>query len=177
MKKKVLALLLSACMVISMAGCSSGGKETAAGNTGGGGGEGSNAASAEAGDTSLPEGFNATGMPIMNEKITLKVWIEGGADIDWEQNQIVKEIEEKSNIKLQIISTPLSDALQKRNLMLASGDYPDLILTDWPTVFTKSDIMQYGVKEGVLLPITDYIDKYGNNMKRIFEYNTSYRDK
>ena len=31
MKKKVLALLLSACMVISMAGCSSGGKETAAG--------------------------------------------------------------------------------------------------------------------------------------------------
>ena len=177
MKKKVLALLLSACMVISMAGCSSGGKETAAGNTGGGGGEGSNAASAEAGDTSLPEGFNATGMPIMNEKITLKVWIEGGADIDWEQNQIVKEIEEKSNIKLQIISTPLSDALQKRNLMLASGDYPDLILTDWPTVFTKSDIMQYGVKEGVLLPITDYIDKYGNNMKRIFEYNPSYRDK
>ena len=35
--------------------------------------------------------------------------------------------------------------LQKRNLMLASGDYPDLILTDWPTVFTNSDIMQYGV--------------------------------
>ena len=104
MKKKVLALLLSACMVISMAGCSSGGKETAAGNTGGGGGEGSNAASAEAGDTSLPEGFNATGMPIMNEKITLKVWIEGGADIDWEQNQIVKEIEEKSNIKLPMRS-------------------------------------------------------------------------
>ena len=61
--------------------------------------------------------------------------------------------------------------------MLASGHYPDLILTDWPTVFTKSDIMQYGVKEGVLLPITDYIDKYGNNMKRIFEYNPSYRDK
>lgn len=177
MKKKMLALLLSACMVISMAGCSSGGEETATGNTGGGGGEGSNAASAEAGDTSLPEGFNATGMPIMNEKITLKVWIEGGADIDWEQNRFVKEIEEKSNIKLQIISTPLSDALQKRNLMLASGDYPDLILTDWPTVFTKSDIMQYGVKEGVLLPITDYIDKYGNNMKRIFEYNPSYRDR
>ncbi|MCI6708755.1 MULTISPECIES: extracellular solute-binding protein [Eisenbergiella] len=177
MKKKMLALLLSACMVISMAGCSSGGEETAAGNTGGGGGEGSNAASAEAGDTSLPEDFNATGMPIMNEKITLKVWIEGGADIDWEQNRFVKEIEEKSNIKLQIISTPLSDALQKRNLMLASGDYPDLILTDWPTVFTKSDIMQYGVKEGVLLPITDYIDKYGNNMKRIFEYNPSYRDR
>lgn len=174
MKKRVMALLLSACMVLGMAGCSSGKAET---TSDGGGGKVSDAASEAAADASGPEGFNATGMPIMNEKITLKVWIEGGADIDWEQNRFVKEIEEKSNIKLQIISTPLSDALQKRNLMLASGDYPDLILTDWPTVFTKSDIMQYGVKEGVLLPITDYIDKYGNNMKRIFEYNPSYRDR
>lgn len=77
---------------------------------------------------------------------------------------------------MEIISTPLSDALQKRNLMLASGDYPDLILTDWPTVFSKSDVMQYGVKEGVLLPITDYIDKYGNNMKRIFDENPHYKE-
>lgn len=60
--------------------------------------------------------------------------------------------------------------------MLASGDYPDLILTDWPTVFTKSDVMQYGVKEGVLLPITDYVDKYGNNIKRIFDENPNYKN-
>lgn len=173
MKKRVLALLLSACMVISIAGCSSGKTETGADSKGG---EGSAAAASEAADASGPEGFNATGMPIMNEKITLKVWIEGGADIDWEQNRFVKQIEEKSNIKMEIISTPLSDALQKRNLMLASGDYPDLILTDWPTVFTKSDVMQYGVKEGVLLPITDFIDKYGNNMKRIFDENPNYKE-
>ena len=173
MKKRVLALLLSACMVISIAGCSSGKTETGADSKGG---EGSAAAASEAADASGPEGFNATGMPIMNEKITLKVWIEGGADIDWDQNRFVKQIEEKSNIKMEIISTPLSDALQKRNLMLASGDYPDLILTDWPTVFTKSDVMQYGVKEGVLLPITDFIDKYGNNMKRIFDENPNYKE-
>lgn len=156
-----------------MAGCSSGKAETASDSGGGGA---SDAASEAAADASGPEGFNATGMPIMDEKITLKVWIEGGADIDWEQNRFVKEIEEKSNIKMDIISTPLSDALQKRNLMLASGDYPDLILTDWPTVFTKSDVMQYGVKEGVLLPITDYVDKYGKNIKRIFDENPNYKN-
>ena len=114
MKKRVMALLLSACMVLGMAGCSSGKAET---TSDGGGGKASDAASEAAADASGPEGFNATGMPIMNEKITLKVWIEGGADIDWEQNRFVKEIEEKSNIKMEIISTPLSDALQKRNLM------------------------------------------------------------
>ena len=174
MKKKMLALLLSACMVISMAGCSSGGKEK---DVAAGGGEAAGTAGAEAGEASEPEGFNATGMPIMNEKITLKVWVEGGADIDWEQNRFVKEVEEKSNIKMEIISSALSDSLQKRNLMMASGDYPDMILTDWTALFTKSDVMQYGVKEGILLPITDYIDKYGKNMKRIFEYNPSYRDR
>ena len=72
MKKRVLALLLSACMVISIAGCSSGKTETGADSKGG---EGSAAAASEAADASGPEGFNATGMPIMNEKITLKVWI------------------------------------------------------------------------------------------------------
>ncbi len=169
MKKRLLAILLSACMVVGVAGCSS--KET------GGSSDQASSGTADSGAASSePEGFNATGMPIMDEKITLKVWIEGGADIDWEQNRFVNQIEEKANIKLEIISTPLADALQKRNLMLASGDYPDLILTDWPTVFTKSDVMQYAVKEGILLPITDYIDKYGNNIKRIFEENPQYKE-
>jgi len=189
MKKRVLALMLSACMVLSMAGCASGNqgadtggsKEEASDASGSDSTEASDseatdASGSESADASGPEGFNATGMPIMNEKITLTAWIEGGADIDWEQNGFIKEIEEKSNIKLEIISTPASDAIQKRNLMLASGDYPDLILTDWTAIFSKSDIMQYAVKEGVFLPITDYIEKYGNNMKRIFDEHPNYRE-
>lgn len=47
MKKRVLALLLSACMVLGMAGCSSGKAETA---SDGGGGKASDAASEAAAD-------------------------------------------------------------------------------------------------------------------------------
>ena len=189
MKKKALALLLALSMTAAMAGCGGSGGDS--GESKGGAadsGESKTEQSADAGSgdeedagsegesAEGPAGFNATGMPIMNEPITLTAWIEGGADTDWSQNMFLKEIEEKANIKLEIISTPSSDSLEKRNLMLAGDDYPDLLLTDWTAILTKSDIMQFAVKEGIFLPITEYVDKYGNNMKRIFDENPAYRE-
>ena len=189
MKKKALALLLALSMTAAMAGCGGSGGDS--GESKGGAadsGESKTEQSADAGSgdeedagsegesADGPAGFNATGMPIMNEPITLTAWIEGGADTDWSQNVFLKEIEEKANIKLEIISTPSSDSLEKRNLMLAGDDYPDLLLTDWTAILTKSDIMQFAVKEGIFLPITEYVDKYGNNMKRIFDENPAYRE-
>ncbi len=189
MKKKALALLLALSMTAAMAGCGGSGGDSGESKGGAadsgeskteqsadaGSGDGEDAGS-EGGSAEGPAGFNATGMPIMNEPITLTAWIEGGADTDWSQNVFLKEIEEKANIKLEIISTPSSDSLEKRNLMLAGDDYPDLLLTDWTAILTKSDIMQFAVKEGIFLPITEYVDKYGNNMKRIFDENPAYRE-
>ncbi len=189
MKKKALALLLALSMTAAMAGCGgSGGDSGESKGSAEDSGESKTEQSADAGSgdeedagsegesADGPAGFNATGMPIMNEPITLTAWIEGGADTDWSQNVFLKEIEEKANIKLEIISTPSSDSLEKRNLMLAGDDYPDLLLTDWTAILTKSDIMQFAVKEGIFLPITEYVDKYGNNMKRIFDENPAYRE-
>ncbi len=189
MKKKALALLLALSMTAAMAGCGGSGGDSGESKGGAadsgeskteqsadaGSGDGEDAGS-EGESADGPAGFNATGMPIMNEPITLTAWIEGGADTDWSQNVFLKEIEEKANIKLEIISTPSSDSLEKRNLMLAGDDYPDLLLTDWTAILTKSDIMQFAVKEGIFLPITEYVDKYGNNMKRIFDENPAYRE-
>lgn len=189
MKKKALALLLALSMTAAMAGCGGSGGDSGESKGGAadsgeskteqsadaGSGDGEDAGS-EGESAEGPAGFNATGMPIMNEPITLTAWIEGGADTDWSQNMFLKEIEEKANIKLEIISTPSSDSLEKRNLMLAGDDYPDLLLTDWTAMLTKADVMQFAVKEGIFLPITEYVDKYGNNMKRVFDENPAYRE-
>ena len=164
MKRRVIGLVMVACMTITMlAGC---GKPAVKG------------VSRDGSDAVSPEsyGLHESGMPIVDEKIELTAWIEGGSDIDWENNGFVKEVEEKSNIHLNIISTPLADALEKRNLMLSSGDYPDIIFTDWNAIVTKSDAMNYGVKEGIFIPINDLLDKYGNNMKRIFDENPTYKE-
>ena len=113
--------------------------------------------------------------PITSEPITLTVWIEGGSDKDWTDNGWLKEVEEKTNIHAEIISSSSADALEKRNLLLASGDYPDVFLTDWTCTFKQSDVMQFGVKEEILVPITDYIDEYGTELPALFEYNPLFK--
>lgn len=175
MKKKIISMMLSLCMILSLSACagdgsSSGGGTDANQSTSGSGSTGGDTAAAD--DT----GFNATGMPIMNEPITLTAWYEGGATVDWENNAFVKKIADMTNITLEITSTADADALQKRNVMFASGNYTDILLTNWNAMVTKTDTMQYAVKEGIIVPITEYIDAYGNNLKRIFEYNPDFRE-
>lgn len=113
--------------------------------------------------------------PIVNEKITLTVWVEGGSDKDWTNNGYLAELEELTNIHVEIIPSSSADALTKRNLLLASGDYPDIFMTDWGCTFTKSDIMQFGVKEEILVPITDWIDEYCTELPYLFEYNPLFK--
>ena len=115
--------------------------------------------------------------PITSEKITLKVWIEGGmeADKDWANNGWLKETEEITNIAVEIIPTSTADAMDKRNLLLASGEYPDVFMMDWNTIFRPADVMQFGIKEEILVPITPFLEEYGSEINSIFEYNPIFK--
>lgn len=113
--------------------------------------------------------------PITDEVVTFDVWMEGGTDQDWTDNGWLKEVEGITNIAINIIPSSSADALTKRNLLLASGDYPDIFLTDWGCTFTQADVMQFGVKEEILVPITDWIDEYGTELPALFEYNPLFK--
>ncbi|NLG24307.1 MAG: extracellular solute-binding protein, partial [Clostridiales bacterium] len=113
--------------------------------------------------------------PIASEKITLDVWMEGGSDREWTDNGWLKETEELTNVAVNIITSSSADALNKRNLLLASGDYPDVFLTDWTAIFSQADVLQFGVKEGILTPITPFLDEYGDEINQLFEYNPTFR--
>ena len=113
--------------------------------------------------------------PITSEKVTFDVWIEGGSDTDWSNNGWLKETEDITNIAINVIPSSSADALNKRNLLLASGDYPDMFLTDWNAIFTKADVMQFGVKEEILVPITPYLEEYGKEINYIFDYNPIFK--
>ena len=113
--------------------------------------------------------------PITSEKVTFDVWIEGGSDTDWSNNGWLKETEEITNIAINVIPSSSADALNKRNLLLASGDYPDMFLTDWTAIFSQADVMQFGVKEEILVPITPYLEEYGKEINDIFDYNPIFK--
>ena len=116
--------------------------------------------------------------PIVDELIEMDVWIESNADTtDWSTNEYLRvEVEERTNVKLNIIEAAGSaDALDRRNILLASGDYPDMFLADWNSMFTQADVLQFGVKEGILVPINDYIEPYSVELKRLYDYNSMWQ--
>ena len=120
--------------------------------------------------------FNPTGFPIMSEPITFTAFIEGGTGVDWEANLFLQEFGELTNVFFDIQPAPSgSDGLARRNLLLASGDYPDVFFTGWGTMFTKSDVMQFGAREGIIVPVTRFVEDYGINMQRVFAHNPNFR--
>ena len=122
--------------------------------------------------------FNPTGDLIMSEPISITTWIEGGGDVDWDDHVFIQEMGEKTNVFLDImVGGTGGDAITQRNLMFASGDYPEMLLLDWHTMITWSDVMQYGIREEIIIPVTSFIDSYGVNMQRLFNHNPYFRER
>ena len=163
MKKKVFAVILTASMLAScLSGCgnSSGGSEVSGSvesstETGG---------STAAGETGGSESshFNETGYPIVKEPLTLKVMLSI-RDVDslMEPNDmpIIKELEERTGIHIEWEVIKGSDWDTKLNLMFASGDYPDIILS----ANTPVDDEEYGVTQQLLIPVDELTQQYMPN--------------
>lgn len=112
------------------------------------------------------ENFNKEGMPIVKEKITINGFAaKFYSSQDWSKLMLWKEYEKKSNIHVNW-ETASTDSLQeKRNLMLASGEYPDILFA---SAVPKADLLKYG-KQGVFLKLNDLIDQYAPNFKKAME--------
>lgn len=110
--------------------------------------------------------FNAEGLPIVNEPITLRVLVCNDAENPADLNDlpIMKKLEEDTGIHIEWIMPGAEAYAEKRSLMLATGDLPDLIAGQC----TDAEQIQYG-SVGAFLPLEDLIDQYAPNLKAIFE--------
>lgn len=101
--------------------------------------------------------------PAPASKVTIKMFAPQLASIEnMETNLFTKHLEEKTNVHIQWDLVP-NDALNERKqLMLASGDYPEVILHG---DLTKEEQMKYG-QQGVFIPLNDLIEKYAPNVKK-----------
>jgi len=106
--------------------------------------------------------------PIVKDKINMKVFMcPNTAVSDYVNNEYTKWLEAKTNIKLEMDLPPVADAQNKLNLMLASDDLPEVIIG----CNIRLDQMQILAEQGVALPLSDYIEKYGVETKKMFETN------
>ncbi len=84
-----------------------------------------------------------------------------GLNIKWGEDPVSRKITELTGVTLDI-EYLVGNLNEKIGVMLASGDYPDLMLS-----VTHENIAQLS-QAGVLVPMEEYIDKYGENVKKIF---------
>jgi putative aldouronate transport system substrate-binding protein len=77
-------------------------------------------------------------------------------------NTIAKEITKVTGVKLAI-QQPTGNPAEKLNLMLASGDYPDMLLMD-----RSGDAVKKYTAAGALVPLNDLIKKYGPDIKKMY---------
>lgn len=82
---------------------------------------------------------------------------------------ILSEIQKKLNIKIKFISVPYSDWAQKMNVLFASGDIPDIIMNSG---YGTKDIYLQWIKEGMLLPLSDYENDYPNLKRQLAKFES-----
>lgn len=113
----------------------------------------------------IPAIMNPIGtLPIVNEPVTFTVFTGVGAGVDLTTNASTLEFQERTGVVIDWIQVPSADAATRRNLMLATGDLPDIIIN---SPGTAASIFHYG-SLGVFRPITPYIDVYAPELQRLF---------
>ena len=103
--------------------------------------------------------------PIVEEKIRMTAFLSAGDTLveDYQNNDFVRYLEEKTNIYLELdVAQAGTDGVQKRNILLATGDYPEIFIDG----FGKTEAQIYG-RQGILVPLNDLIAEYGINTRKI----------
>jgi putative aldouronate transport system substrate-binding protein len=104
-------------------------------------------------------------LPITREKSTLDVFMYQTTTIDLMGNTVLEEFEKATNVHLNITSAS-DGAQEKLNLLLNSGQYPEVIIG---MNFPAADMVKYGTTENILLPLNDLIEQQGVNIKAYFQ--------
>lgn len=125
--------------------------------------------SAQPSETKEPEGLSpeAGTFPLTTEKKELTVMIRNESYIgDLNNNEFYKWYEEKTGVHVNFIEVEPSAMTETLNLMLISGEYPDILMCG-TNVVTPAMEMTYG-SQGIFLPLNEYIEKWGKETQEVF---------
>lgn len=115
---------------------------------------------------------NPEGLPITNEKSELTAYMvlhtnhAGVGVTSLSDVASVKALEEKTNVHIEWESPTNSNAKDIMAQMLASGDYPEIMVTG----IANKNVRQ----AGIAIPLNDLIDKYAPNVKKLMEEYPEY---
>ena len=98
-------------------------------------------------------------LPIVTEPYTLRVAVPTDAKVEnIKETKLTKWLEETTGITLEFIELSTSDTATQVNMMMNSGDLPDVFLGyDFPY-----DALCSYVDAGLILPVDEYVAEYAS---------------
>ena len=114
---------------------------------------------------------NPTGFPIFDTPVTLsmmgpKAAIHG----PWDQLRLFTEMEDLTNIQFTFDTPPQESFEERKNLVFASGNLPDVFFG----ALLPTDEITYG-SQGLLIPLEELIPQYAPNVQRLLDENPEIR--
>lgn len=164
-KKRLLSLFLAALLFTMFSACGSNSSQDSSNNK-----DSSSELAGGKEDPNYPGGVSLPGkFPITKEKTELNVIIKSipSQFTDITTNEFTKELEEYTNVHLNMNVIAEDSYQEKLNLLLNSGEYPEVIMSGG--FDGNSDLVKYGMNEGILIPINDLIEEHGYNIKNLMK--------
>jgi putative aldouronate transport system substrate-binding protein len=138
-----------------------------------GGGQQGGGTSPSAGTRSL--GTGRISYPIETD-VTLTYWVAVNQNMAANYANLAdtpfgKTRQEKTGVKVQYIHPPAGADTEQFNLIIASGDLPDIMERTW---ITYTGGPEKAISDGVILKLNDVFDRYGPNVKAYFNAHPDY---
>jgi len=103
----------------------------------------------------------------LSEPVTIRIFNRVNAQVVIENNPVLKEVERIHNIKIEYEAPPINNYVEKLQIVMASGDLPDLIY-NWGVAGNGADAnMEIWASNGLLAVLDDKIVNYPNLMSNI----------
>lgn len=161
--KKIIAALLSAAMVATMAaGCNSNGSQTPASTPA----AESTASSAVSSEAAAPAGDPGSFEFKASKPETFSLLFNDNPGYpeskDWE---LWKAITDATNVTLDVTVVPMASFNDKRSVLIASGDAPEIV----PKTYPGQEVPF--VPSGQILAVSDYVDQMPNYSSEVKAWN------
>ena len=103
--------------------------------------------------------------PLVKEKAELTVLISDAPYLsDFNKNVFTSWYEDLTNVHVTYTHVPFNTRRETTNLLIAGGEYPDIIMT---AGLTTTDEVNYG-SQGIFMPLENLLDKHGFYSKEAF---------
>ncbi|MFC5651184.1 ABC transporter substrate-binding protein [Paenibacillus solisilvae] len=91
----------------------------------------------------------------------------------YNEMELYKGLEQKTGVKVDFQHPPQGQDAEQFNLMITSGKLPDVIEYHWTTSFPGGP--EKAVKDGTIIKLNDYIDKYAPKFKQMLDSHPDWR--